>query len=124
VLSGLKHSISSTLPGIKNLSSGKYSKAYQLDSKAAVEDHIRDQLPQLSKRLSTVCMGMYQDNSRVQPYCAPHKEIEGSGYYFVKPDVTGENVKFLELWCSKDARLFVDALVRRYPLGIDLIGAR
>ncbi|EGP86022.1 uncharacterized protein MYCGRDRAFT_44529 [Zymoseptoria tritici IPO323] len=123
VLSTLTHFIFSTLPGIKKWSGGKYTTAYQFDSKAAIEDHIRIDLPDLSKRLSTFAMGMYPENSRDQPYCAPHKETDGSGYYFVMLENTGEQVKFPELWCSQDAGTFVDALVRRFPPGIDVMGA-
>ncbi|PPJ57406.1 hypothetical protein CBER1_01403 [Cercospora berteroae] len=57
ILSVLEHFVWSTLTAIKKISGGKYTDACQFDSKAAVEDHIRENVPELSKRMSIVNMG-------------------------------------------------------------------
>ncbi|KJY01240.1 NmrA-like family protein [Zymoseptoria brevis] len=124
MLPTLTHFVFSTLTGIKKWSDGKCTTGHQFDSKAAIEHYIRDQLPELSKRLSTVAMGIYLENCQDQLYCAPHKDTHRGGYYFVKPEHTGDHIKFPEVWCSRDAGAFVDALIRRFSPGIDLMGAR
>ncbi|GIZ37537.1 hypothetical protein CKM354_000098200 [Cercospora kikuchii] len=123
VLSGLEHFVWSTLTAIKKISGGRYTNACQFDSKAAVEDHIRENVPELSKRMSTVNMGAYQENVRDQPIFAPYKEADGSGYYFVKLKSSGQHKTVPELWSTQDSGVFVEALVRHHPPGTDVLGA-
>ncbi len=60
VLSTLERFVFSTLAGVKTISGGKYRHAYEFDSKASVENHVRKKLPGLSERMSSVIIGIYQ----------------------------------------------------------------
>lgn len=78
VLGTLEHFVLSTLTGIKTVSGGKYAHPSQFDSKASIEKHIREQIPELSKRMSTVNMGTYQENWRDLPLFGPLREQDGT----------------------------------------------
>jgi len=86
----LERFVFSTLAPVKKISSGKYTHAWEFDSKASVVQHIREKLPQLSERLSTVTMGIYQESWKEIPTFAPLKEKDGS-FSFVKLKWPGEH---------------------------------
>lgn len=123
ILVNLEKYVFSTLTGIKNATKGRYPHACQFDSKAAIEDHVRGSLPELSKRMSTVNMGAYQENviDPEQPAFTPHKAEDGS-YYFVKLKSAGAHDLIPELWTYQDAGVFVDALIRQHPAGTHALG--
>jgi len=57
VVSTLERFVFSTLATVQRINGGKYKHVYEFDSKASAERYIRDELPELRSRLSTVTMG-------------------------------------------------------------------
>lgn len=57
VLSTLEKFVFSTLAAVRRISGGKYKHAYEFDSKASAERYIRNELPELRSRFSSVTMG-------------------------------------------------------------------
>lgn len=122
VLSTLERYIFSTLPAVTKISGGKYTHAYEFDSKANAEEYIRQKLPQLNQRLSTITMGNYLENWPYIPALAPQKEKDGS-YSFLWLDCPGTHLEHPELWAIQDAGAFAKALVLDHPAGTDVLAA-
>ncbi|RYP06861.1 hypothetical protein DL764_002909 [Monosporascus ibericus] len=122
VLATLERFVLSTLTGIKRASGGKYKNACQFDSKAEVENYVREAKPELSKRMSTVNMGSYLENWRSMPLFGPQKEPDGT-YTFLRLKWPGTHEAHPEVWASKDTGAFVEALVLQHPPGTNVLGA-
>ena len=97
ILSTLEKFVFSTLAAVQRISGGKYTHSYEFDSKAAAEHYMREQLPQLRTRLSTVTMGIFQETWRDIPAFRPRKQPNGTfevryllpGEYTVQASLTG-----------------------------------
>ncbi|KAF2265019.1 hypothetical protein CC78DRAFT_600535 [Lojkania enalia] len=122
LLSTLEKFIWSTLTGVKTISGGKYTQAYEFNSKAAVEEHIRDDLSELSKRLSTVNMGIYQENWKAFQAFSSQKESDGS-FTFISLKWPGQYRALPEVFASQDTGAFVESLVLDHPRGTNALGA-
>lgn len=122
VLATLERYVFSTLPAVTEISGGKYAHAHEFDSKANAEKYIRQNLPLLAQRLSTVTMGNYLENWPYITALAPQKEEDGS-YSFLWLDCPGEHIEHPELWAARDAGAFVKALVLDHPAGTDVLAA-
>ncbi|KAL8718329.1 MAG: hypothetical protein Q9181_008218, partial [Wetmoreana brouardii] len=122
VLSTLERFVFSTLPGVKTISGGKYTHAYEFDSKASVENHVRENLPGLSERMSTVTLGIYQETWNGIPAFAPQKDQDGA-FFFVRLNWPGPHQTYPRVIASQDTGAFVEALVLHHPPGTDVLGA-
>ncbi|OAL04015.1 NAD(P)-binding protein [Phaeosphaeriaceae sp. SRC1lsM3a] len=122
VLSTLEKFVFSTLAAVKQISGGKYKHAYEFDSKAAAEIHMREQLPELHCRLSTVTMGIFQETWRDIPAFRPHKQPDGT-FEYVRLKTCGSHLANPEVVASRDTGAFVEALVLHHPAGSDVLGA-
>ena len=122
VLSTLERFVFSTLAGVKTISGGKYTHAYEFDSKASVEKHVREKLPSLSDRMSTVVMGIYQETWNSIPAFAPQKDQDGA-FFFVRLKWPGPHQSHPQVIASRDTGAFVEALVLHHPPGTHVLGA-
>ena len=73
VLKTLTHFVYSALANSKRISNGKYSHNYHFDSKGVVVERIREEYPDLAKRMSTVQIGAYLTNWKLNPIMGPQK---------------------------------------------------
>lgn len=122
VLSTLEKFVFSTLAPVRKISGGKYRHAYEFDSKAAVETYIREELPGLRDRLSTVTMGIYQETWKEIGVFRPHKQPDGT-FQYVRLKCPGTHEANPEVIASRDTGAFAEALVLRHPPGTDVLGA-
>lgn len=122
VLSTLEKFIFSTLPPVKRISGGKYKNSWEFDSKAGAEEYIRERLPDLRDRLSTVTMGIFQETWKEIPAFRPHKLADGT-FEYVRLDCPGSHKANPEVVASRDTGAFVEALVLHHPPGTDVLGA-
>ncbi|KAH7311512.1 hypothetical protein B0I35DRAFT_438215 [Stachybotrys elegans] len=122
VLATLERYIFSTLPAVRNISGGKYTHSWEFDSKAGAESYIRQELPELNARLSTVTMGIFQETWRDIPAFRPHKLADGS-FEYVRLKTSGTYRENAEVVASLDTGAFVEALAIHHPPGTDVLGA-
>jgi hypothetical protein len=122
VLSTLEKFIFSTLAAVQRISSGKYKHAYEFDSKASAERYIRDELPDLHSRLSTVTLGIFQETWREIPAFRPRKQPDGT-FEYVRLKTSGSHLENPEVVATRDTSKFVEALVLYHPAGTDVLGA-
>lgn len=122
VLSTLERFVFSTLPAVRQISGGRYKHAYEFDSKAGAESYIREQLPELRARLSTVTMGIFQENMKDISAFRPHKQPDGT-FEFVRLRAPGPHEENPEVVAALDTGAFVEALVLGHPAGTDVLGA-
>ncbi|KAL8790666.1 MAG: hypothetical protein Q9213_000514 [Squamulea squamosa] len=122
VLTTLEKFVFSTLAAVKTISGGKYTHIYEFDSKANVEKHIRENLPSLGEKMSTVTMGIYQETWKDIPAFAPQKDEQGN-FFFVRLKWPGPHQAHPQVIASRDTGAFVEALVLRHPPGTDVLGA-
>lgn len=120
VLATLEKYIFSTLPGVTKGSGGQFTHAYEFDAEAEAEEYIRQNLPQLNQRTSTVICGSYLENWPYIDALAPQKEEDGS-YSFLWLDCPGEHTAHPELWAIKDTGIFVKALVLDHPASMEAL---
>ncbi|KAG6908847.1 hypothetical protein DXG01_003013 [Tephrocybe rancida] len=117
-VSTLERFVFSTVSGAKKWSQGKYSHVNHFDSKAAIVDHIRENLPDLAEKMSTVQIGLYATNWKFVPFTAPRKQPDGT--YVVslcaKPDTP-----LPMIYTRKDTGYLVRALIQ-VPPGKNLLG--
>ncbi|KAF7592358.1 hypothetical protein BBP40_000341 [Aspergillus hancockii] len=111
VLSTLTHFVFSTLSDTKRWSHGKYTWNYHFDGKAAVVERIRDELPNLAAKLSTVQIGMYVTNWKMGIGC-PKKQEDGSFLVSVPP---GAEHPLPWVITQRDTGIFVKALLEQLP---------
>lgn len=69
----LERFVFSSLPNAKKQSGGKYSRAYNFDSKAVAEEHLFEKLPALAKKTSLIYLGLYAENHLMFPPYIPRK---------------------------------------------------
>lgn len=117
VLKTLERYVYSSLSDGTKWSKGKYTGVYHYESKAKVVEYIEMSLPELAKTLSTVQIGNYVTNWKMNPAFAPQKQADGS---FVIRGVDANNVSPFVV-TSKDTGAFVKALVE-LPAGTNLLG--
>jgi hypothetical protein len=122
VLSTLERFVFSTLAPVTAISGGKYTHAWEFDSKAAVQQYIQEKLPQLAQRMSTVTMGIYQESWKFIPAFAPLKQPDGS-FAFLRLKWPGPHQAHPEIVASRDTGAFVEALVLHQPPGTHVLGA-
>ena len=73
ILKTLTHFVYSALANSKRLSGGKYTKNFHFDSKGVVVERIREEYPDLARKLSTVQIGAYLTNWKLNPMMGPQK---------------------------------------------------
>lgn len=122
VLSTLEKLVFSTLAPVQRISGGKYKHSYEFDSKAAAERYIRERLPDLHSRLSTVTMGIFQETWRDIPAFRPHKLPNGT-FEYVRLRTSGTHHANPEVVATRDTGAFVEALVLHHPPGTHVLGA-
>jgi uncharacterized protein YbjT (DUF2867 family) len=122
VLSTLEKFVFSTLGAVKEISGGKYKHAYEFDSKAAAERYMRQELPALQDRLSTLTMGIFQETWRDIPAFRPRRLPDGS-FEYVRLRTDGPHYANPEVVATRDTGAFVEALVLHHPAGTDVLGA-
>ena len=122
ILSTLEKFVFSTLAAVQRISGGKYTHSYEFDSKAAAEHYMREQLPQLRTRLSTVTMGIFQETWRDIPAFRPRKQPNGT-FEYVRLACSGPNLANPEVVATRDTGAFVEALVLHHPAGTNVLGA-
>ncbi|KAH8698924.1 hypothetical protein BGW36DRAFT_426607 [Talaromyces proteolyticus] len=71
---GAKYIIFSTLPSVRDISGGKYTKVSTFDAKAKVEQYIR----RLPIKSAFYCPGSFMENFAAQPFMAPKKSEDGT----------------------------------------------
>lgn len=122
VLPTLEKFVFSTLAAVQRISGGKYKHAYEFDSKAAAERYIRERLPELRTRLSTVTMGIFQETWRDIPAFRPRRQPDGT-FEYVRLKCSGSYLANPEVVATRDTGVFVEALVLHQPAGTDVLGA-
>jgi hypothetical protein len=122
VISTLEKFVFSTLPAVQKISGGKYKHAYEFDSKAGAESYIREKFPELRARLSTVTMGIFQENWKDIAAFRPHKLPDGT-FEYVRLKVPGSHEENPEVVATLDTGAFVEALILHYPASTDVLGA-
>jgi len=122
VLSTLDKFVFSTLAAVQRISGGKYKHSYEFDSKAGAELYMREQLPELSTRLSTVTMGIFQETWKDIPAFRPRKQPDGT-FEYVRLKTSGPYQANPEVVATRDTGAFVEALVLHHPSGTDVLGA-
>ncbi|KAK8021908.1 hypothetical protein PG990_007046 [Apiospora arundinis] len=122
VLATLERFVFSTLAAVREISGGKYRHSYEFDSKAAAERYMREELPAIRDRLSTVTMGIFQETWKDIPAFRPHRKADGT-FEYVRLAVTGSHMANPEVVATRDTGAFVEALVLHHPPGTDVLGA-
>ena len=69
----LERYVCSSLSDVKKWSNGKYTWVYHFDSKAKVVEYIKDELPELAKKMSVLQIGLYTTHWQAAPFLAPQK---------------------------------------------------
>ncbi|KAK7923598.1 hypothetical protein PG985_007669 [Apiospora marii] len=123
ILATLKRFVFSTLAVVRDISGGNYKQSYEFDSKAAAERHMREELPEIRARLSTVTMGIFQETWRAIPAFRPHKQLDGTFEYVRLAVPGGSHDANPEVVATRDTGAFVEALVLHQPAGTDVLGA-
>jgi hypothetical protein len=112
VLKTLEHYIFSSLADVRKWSKGKYTWVYHFDSKAKVVQYIKECLPELDAKMSTVQIGFYATNWKMRGAWTPQKQSDGS--FVIKQPQDGKSlVPFVVT--NKDTGEFVKALVQAPP---------
>lgn len=122
VLATLERYVFSTLAAVSSISGGRYRNSWEFDSKAGAEAYVREQLPELAARLSTVTMGIFQETWRDIAAFRPHRLGDGT-FEYVRLATSGTHEANPEVVASRDTGAFVEALVLRHPAGTDVLGA-
>ncbi|KAJ4364876.1 hypothetical protein N0V95_000626 [Ascochyta clinopodiicola] len=122
VLTTLERFVFSTLAAVQQISGGKYTHAYEFDSKASAERYMRERMPELLTRLSTVTMGIFQETWRDIPAFRPHKLPNGT-FEYVRLKTSGPILANPEVVAARDTGTFVEALVLHHPAGTNVLGA-
>ncbi|KAK2021939.1 NAD(P)-binding protein [Colletotrichum zoysiae] len=122
VLPTLGKFVFSTLPAVQRISGGKYKRSWEFDSKAGAESYMRERLPELRARLSTVTMGIFQETWRDIPAFRPRRQPDGT-YEYVRLKCQGTHEANPEVVASRDTGAFVEALIFHHAAGTDVLGA-
>ncbi|KAG9250039.1 uncharacterized protein F5Z01DRAFT_429461 [Emericellopsis atlantica] len=103
----LTHFVFSSLSDTKRWSGGKYTWNFHFDGKADVVKHIKQKVPDLAAKMSTVQVGMYASNWK-GGMGRPQKQEDGS-FVVQIPDV-GET-KLPWIFVQRDTGVYVKALL-------------
>ncbi|KAH7029769.1 uncharacterized protein B0I36DRAFT_245992 [Microdochium trichocladiopsis] len=122
VLRTLERFVFSTLPAVRDISRGEIVHSWEFDSKAAAEKYMRA-LPPLSRVLSTVTMGIFQETWRDIPAFRPRRRPDGTFELLRLRAAAGSHVADPLVVASRDTGAFVEALVLDHPTGTDVLGA-
>ncbi|KAG6890059.1 hypothetical protein C0995_012517 [Termitomyces sp. Mi166 len=117
-VSTLEHFIFSSVSDAKKWSKGKYSRVYHFDAKAAVVDYIRESLPNLSKKMSALHVGLYVTNWKIFSFLGPRKQPDGTYVVSLPAD---PNTPLPMIDPSKDTGHLVRALIQ-VPPGKTVLG--
>ncbi|KAH6625930.1 hypothetical protein C7974DRAFT_425496 [Boeremia exigua] len=123
VLQSLKRFVFSTLTPITKLSGGKYTHVYHFDSKAKIEEHIRNNVPELAEILGTFVMGVFTENWKAPGFLSPQKQADGS-WIINDPQLPGPPEFSPIPWvvASRDTGKFVKAPVIDQEPGTRIYG--
>ena len=69
----LERYVCSSLSDVRKWSKGKYTWVYHFDAKAKVVEYIKDELPELAKKMSVLQIGLYATHWQAAPFLAPQK---------------------------------------------------
>lgn len=69
----LERYVYSGLSNATKWSKGKYTWVYHFDGKAKVVEYIKEELPELAKKMSVVQVGLYYNHWKFSPLTAPRK---------------------------------------------------
>lgn len=111
VSSTLTHFVFSSLSDTKRWSKGKYTWNFHFDGKARAVNRIREELPDLAAKLSTVQIGMYASNWK-GGLGRPQKQEDGS-FVVQIPDVPEVNLPWITV--DRDTGVYVKALLENSP---------
>jgi uncharacterized protein YbjT (DUF2867 family) len=118
VLETLEHFVYSSLSDASRCSGGKYTTIYHFDSKARTMDMIKNQFPELAKRMSALQMGHYVTNWQAVAAMAPKRQSDG--IFLTKRPFSG-NLQVPFVVPDRDTGAFVKALLDVSP-GKTLVG--
>lgn len=102
---GVEYIIFSTLPGVKEISGGKYTKVTPFDKKAKVEHYIRS-LHNIKSAFYSP--GYFMENYEAQPFLAPKKSSDGT---WIIARNTSPQTQSPYLDCVGDSGKFVGAIL-------------
>ncbi|KAG6850400.1 hypothetical protein C0991_010409, partial [Blastosporella zonata] len=114
----LEHFVYSAVSSATKWSKGKYTRVYHFDSKAVVVDHIREKLPRLADKMSTLLVGLYATNWKFYPFTGPQKQPDGTYMVSLPAD---PNTPLPMIHTRKDTGYLVRALIQ-VPPGKNLLG--
>lgn len=109
----------STLSDTKKWSKGEFTWNFHFDSKAAVEQYIKDSQPALAAKTSYLQVGMYLQNWQMNPALRPQKKPDGT--FTISLPKAFEDYPAPLVDPSRDTGLFVQALVDA-PAGSAMLG--
>lgn len=111
----LERIVYSALFPMKKLSHGKYDHSHHWESKAAIVDFIRNEVPDLAKKTSEIYLGAYNTNALIMPRPDP-----ASGKYtFIT--ALGAETRIPVIDQNASTGPFVRALVEAEPAGTRLL---
>lgn len=113
-VSTLERFVYSSLAPAKSHSHGKYKHIYHWDSKAAILDFVYEHCPLLAAKMSLIYMGVYCDNSFLQP-----QRIGEDQFALVGP--LSEEIKIPIIDPESSTGPFVRALVEDEAIGTKLL---
>ena len=90
--------------------------------KAAADMYMREELPEIRAQLSTVTMGILQENWKDIPAFRPHRKSDDT-FEYVRLTVSSSHEANPEVVATRDTGAFVEALVLHHPAGTDVLGA-
>ena len=108
----LERYIYSSLADVTKWSKGKYTWVYHFDSKAKVVDHIKRNMPDLSKKTSYLQVGEYMTNWN-KHISLGQKKLPDDSFVLRKPH--SGDAKIPMVWVERDTGKFVKALVEAPP---------
>ncbi|KAG6853270.1 hypothetical protein C0991_005541 [Blastosporella zonata] len=114
----LERFICSTTSHATKWSKGKYTHVKHFDSKAGLVEYIRESLPCLASKMSTLQLGLYATNWKFVPFTAPRKQSDGT---YVLSLAANGNTPLPMIDTRKDTGHLVRALLQVLP-GKTLLG--
>ncbi|KAM0716694.1 hypothetical protein Q7P37_008139 [Cladosporium fusiforme] len=118
-ISTLERYIWSTLSDTKKWTKGELVWNLHFDSKAAVADYIRSDLPELAAKTSFLQVGMYVQNWKMNPALRPAKQANGTFTMNLPKSFANMPAPFVDP--TADTGLFVESLLAS-PVGGIMIG--
>ncbi|MCJ1450087.1 hypothetical protein MMC28_000416 [Mycoblastus sanguinarius] len=109
---GLERLVYSSLSDAKKWSKGKYTWVYHFDGKAKAVEYIKEELPELAKKMSVLLVGLYMTHWQAAPFLAPQKQSDGT---YVLSLTANPDTPMPMINTRKDTGYFVRALVQVPP---------